>query len=150
MKFKKLSELNMNKKKKVIAVDCDGVIHAYSKSWEGGILYDEPVKDTKEGIQKLKDAGYHIMIYTTRTNPDYRNEKEPEQIAQLKEYLKKYEIPYDEIWTGKGKPMADMYIDDRAIPFTGDWNKTIQDVENFKVWNKSKDYMSSAEVNFKG
>lgn len=31
------------------------------------------------------------------------------------------------------------------ISFKGDWNQTLKDVENFKVWNKPKDYVSSAQ-----
>jgi hypothetical protein len=32
--------------------------------------------------------------------------------------------------------MADIFIDDRAIGFRGDWSQTLKEVENFKVWNR--------------
>jgi hypothetical protein len=52
--------------------------------------------------------------------------------------MAKHEIPYDKIWTF-GKPMADIFIDDRAISFVGDWEDTVKQVENFKVWNRSEE-----------
>jgi hypothetical protein len=30
------------------------------------------------------------------------------------------------------KPPAMVYVDDRAIPFTGDWEKTIADINDFR------------------
>lgn len=34
--------------KKTICVDFDGVIHKYSKGWQGDVIYDEPVEGAKE------------------------------------------------------------------------------------------------------
>jgi hypothetical protein len=37
-------------------------------------------------------------------------------------FLEEHKIPYDEIDDGtKGKPLADYYIDDKAIRFTDNW-----------------------------
>jgi hypothetical protein len=136
----------MGKGKKVAAVDFDGVIHKYGNGWQKGIIYDETVPGAKDGVQALKDAGFYILIYTTRTNPQFRRKGEPEQYDQLVQYLEKNEIPYDQIYVGSGKPMADIYLDDRAIPFTGDWNKAVELATAFKPWNRP-DAKSSAELN---
>jgi len=143
--MKYLEKDNMSKGK-VAAIDFDGVIHQYSNGWQKGIIYDEVVPGAKEGVTALKDAGYHIMIYTTRTNPQFRKKGEPEQYDQLVQYLEKHQIPYDRIYVGSGKPMADVYLDDRAIPFTGNWEQSVKDVRNFKPWNRP-DAKSSAELN---
>ena len=43
--------------------------------------------------------------------------KSPEKaIDHIVNWLNNYEIPYDEIWFGK--PLADVYIDDKAKKFT--------------------------------
>jgi ribonucleotide monophosphatase NagD (HAD superfamily) len=122
-----------------IAVDFDGVIHGYSKGWNGGEIYDEPVPGTKEALEKLRAQKHKIYIVTTRTNKTFgRKETEPDQKKMIEEYMAKHEIPYDKIWTF-GKPMADIFIDDRAISFVGDWEDTVKQVENFKVWNRSEE-----------
>lgn len=136
----------MEKGKKVLGVDVDGCIHYYGKSWEGGLLYDVPVDGVQKGLQNLMDLGYYILIYSTRTNPDFKTPGEPDQYSQLEEYLKKHNIPYHEIYKGNGKPKCYAFIDDRSISFKGDWNQTIEDIKSFKVWNKSKDYISSSEI----
>lgn len=135
-------------KGKVAAIDFDGVIHFYGNGWQGGQIYDKVVPGAKEGIQSLKDAGFRIMIYTTRTNPMYRKKGELEQYPQLIEYLDKNGIVYDQVYVGSGKPMADVYVDDRAIPFSGNWTETAEAVKNFKVWNRPE-AKSSAELNSK-
>jgi len=133
-------------KGKVAAIDFDGVIHQYSNGWQKGIIYDEVVPGAKEGVTALKDAGYHIMIYTTRTNPQFRKKGEPEQYDQLVQYLEKHQIPYDRIYVGSGKPMAHLYLDDRGISFNGDWKKAVNDILKFEVWNRPG-AKSSSELN---
>jgi len=131
---------------KTIAVDLDGVCHSYTKSWQGGIIYDEPVQGAKEGLTELKRLGYRVAIFTTRTNPMYRRKGDPEQHQQIVDYMAKHELPYDEIYVGPGKIMAEVYIDDRAISFKGDWQHTIREVQKFKVWNKEVGAKSSSEL----
>lgn len=125
-------------KKLKIAVDFDGVLHAYSKGWNGGEIYDEPVEGTKAAMEKLKAAGHYLMIFSTRNNFVFRKKDEPDQKIRMEEWLKKHEIPYDKIWTA-GKPMADIYLDDRAIQFKGNWQETLNDINSFTVWNKTED-----------
>lgn len=53
-----------------IAVDFDGVIHAYSKGWQDGTIYDEPIPGAFDGLRTLMHHG-PVFIHTTR---------EPEQV----------------------------------------------------------------------
>lgn len=102
--------------RKVISVDFDGVIHAYSKGWQGDEVYDEPVEGALESINKLQKRGYEVVISTAREN--------------LKPVIKwmtlrwQYEQAMPEITNRKPKAIA--YIDDRAIRFT-----TWKDVKNY-------------------
>ncbi len=120
-----------------IAIDFDGVLHGYSKGYQDGEIYDPPVPGTAEAMKKMKEQGHYLYIFTTRTNKifkkkgDVKDEKYQEN--QIKEWMAKYDIPYDKIWTF-GKPMADLFIDDRAINFAGNWDDTVETVTNFKTW----------------
>jgi len=50
---------------RTIAVDFDGVIHAYSKDWHDGTVYDKPVDGSIEALEKLT-KNYAVFIHTTR------------------------------------------------------------------------------------
>ena len=109
---------------KTIAVDFDGVIHGYSKGWQDGTIYDPPVPGVVRSLDRLRRAGFKVVIYTTRVSN--RSVFQESQAIQVKEYLEKYGIPYDEIFTGE-KPMFFALIDDRAIRFdpSPPWWKTL-------------------------
>lgn len=89
---------------KRICVDFDGVIHRYSKGYQDGSIYDEPVEGAKEAMEKLKEVGYEVIIFTTRAP------------IEIIDWVQKHQIPYDDITKIKIPAMA--YIDDRGIRFT--------------------------------
>lgn len=103
---------------KTLAIDFDGVIHRYSKGFKNGKIYDNPVEGVKKAIDKLKNKGYKIIIFTTRLNPmfDDVNRGVRDVKQNIEEWLDKHEIYYDELTNNK--PPAIAYIDDRGIRFT--------------------------------
>ena len=119
-----------------IAIDFDGVLHLYSKGWNGWEIYDPPVPGAKEAMQKLKAQGHTLYIFSTRSNKIFRKNDPVDHNKAMKTWLEEHGIPFDKIWTF-GKPMADIFIDDRAIGFRGDWDQTVQEVEGFKVWTQA-------------
>lgn len=112
--------------KKTIAFDFDGVIHKYSKGWQDGSIYDEPVKGIKEVIDQLREE-YRVVVYSTRCETN-------EGIFQITTWLKKYNITVDNVCSTK--PPAIIYVDDRAINFNGNCEKLIKDIHNFKPWTE--------------
>jgi len=118
-----------------IAIDFDGVIHSYSRGWQGGEIYDPPVEGTHEALTELRAKGWKIYIFSTRTNKIYHKNDHPPQEERMKTYLEEHGIPYDKIWSF-GKPMADIYLDDRALNFRGKWVDSLQEIEQFQVWNR--------------
>jgi hypothetical protein len=118
-----------------IAIDFDGVIHSYSRGWQGGEIYDLPVEGTREALTELRAKGWKIYIFSTRTNKIYHKNDRPPQEERMKIYLEEHGIPYDKIWSF-GKPMADIYLDDRALNFRGKWVDSLQEIEQFQVWNR--------------
>lgn len=121
-----------------IAIDFDGVLHGYSKGWHDGTIYDPPVPGTAEAMRKLKEQGHTLYIFSTRTNPVFKKKEDAvDQKKNMEDWLKSHEIPFDKVWTF-GKPMADLFIDDRAIGFNGNWEQTLKEVSTFKVWTKGE------------
>lgn len=118
----------MLKEGDTIALDFDGVVHRYSKGWGDGTIYDPPVNGIRGLIYKLKESGYKVVIYSTRA----RSIKG--RIA-MREWLKKYMIEVDSI--AKDKPIAKIYVDDRAINFNGNVKKLETDILKFKPWTET-------------
>lgn len=101
-----------------LLVDFDGVIHKYSKKWQDGSIYDEPVPGVKEALQALLDKGYEIIIFTTRADPHIINGVEqPGQYQEVVDYLNKWAIPFTRVHHGVGKPLAKLLIDDNTYRF---------------------------------
>lgn len=109
-----------------IAVDLDGVILEF-KDWKGVYHFGKPIKNAKRSLEMLRKMGFKIVVYSNRLNP-VTNDAEPLPVLVelVKKALEKHEIPFDEI--SVYKPLAEYYIDDRAIRFGGDWETTMQQV----------------------
>lgn len=114
---------------KHVAIDFDGTIHNDYDGWRlGGEIYGEPLPGAKESIDKLIELGYYITIYSCRTSQEVMGNKAKEQEKLLKDWLNKYNIRWHEVYMGNGKPVAKLYIDDRAWHFTT-WNHIDQIIE---------------------
>lgn len=113
-----------------IAIDFDGVIHKYSKGWQNGKIYDEPVEGVKEALEKLSKK-YRLIVFTTResgTPPELGTIKNTSNVWW---WLRKNELDkyiYDV--TNKKPKEAKLFIDDRAIRFEN-WEDTLSKVEKY-------------------
>lgn len=118
-------------KKIILAIDFDGVIHGYSKGWQDGTIYDPPKENTKWAMDHLKRLGYELVIFSTR-NYDRTVDgiQQKNQIEEIRNYLNKYNIPYDRIHTDAGKPLCKLFLDDNAIRFDN-WTQSIIDITRF-------------------
>ena len=116
----------MNKyKSQAIAVDFDGVIAEFSDGIEE---FGKLIPGAKEAMAELRRLGYKIIIHTARPS-------RKDHLDSLANYLTEKGIPFDEINTNSDcewkstKPIADIYIDDRACRFEGNWEKTLADTK---------------------
>lgn len=116
-------------KKKTVAVDFDGVIHMYTTPINGNeqhLVHDEPVPGAKEWIEELIKH-FNVVILTAR-------HLSKGGLEAAREWLRKWGFPELEV-TGT-KPGAVMYIDDRGYHFKGDNFPTVEEIKNFKPWNR--------------
>lgn len=97
---------------KVVAVDFDGVLHAYRNGWQDGSCYDEPVDGTFEALRTLSGR-YRLVVFTARYDLDAVR-------AWLHEH--RLEHFFDDVTNRK--PAAVAYLDDRAVRFVN-WEQAV-------------------------
>ena len=115
--------------KKTIVFDFDGVIHKYSKGWQDGSIYDEPVEGIKEVISELHKT-YDIFIVSTRCRK-LSGERE------MTLWLEEYGIEYDGLTSIKVP--AIVYVDDRGLTFDPKNIKNlVNDIKNFEPWQNKQ------------
>jgi hypothetical protein len=113
---------------RIVAVDFDGTLFDFAYPGIG------PVKPGgKEALQRFKDLGYKVLIYSCRTCKHYPEifsypgevlDMNRKVVRDMIEALDLHEIPYDSIDDGTmGKPMADFYCDDKGIRFNNNWDE---------------------------
>lgn len=102
-----------------VVVDFDGVLHAY-RGWADGTCYGDWVPGAHQALRAMMRR-YAVAVVTAR---------DPKQVAQ---WLIARGLPVQlehpgPLWDRRGvllvtdrKVPAVAYIDDRAVPFTGDW-----------------------------
>jgi hydroxymethylpyrimidine pyrophosphatase-like HAD family hydrolase len=121
-------------KNEFIAFDFDGVIAEYH-GYKGEENEENPIKEIVETIRELKKQGCKVIIYSTRGD------------KFLKEYCEKHNIPVDYFNnnpkfenSNEGKPVAQVYIDDKTVPFKGQSpEQLVKEILDFKsYWDKTK------------
>jgi hypothetical protein len=130
-KKKKRDPLEEGESLKRVMIDLDKTIHPYRKGWDGGKLEDPPYPEAKKAIEKLRDSGYEIVIFSTRAsllNAEERKQNVEDAIQNISNYLKNHGIYFDRI-TGD-KIAADFYIDDKAIAIkNGNWRDVLSQIK---------------------
>lgn len=112
---------------KILAVDFDDTLIIHNKQ-DGSIV--GPMPNVSEIMHKLKNEGWKIIINSHRAVHD-------NGIEEIKETMKKYNIPYDEIYPYK--PYAAVYLDDKAMHFS-DWNTAYRQLQE-KVFDYKRDIL---------
>lgn len=78
-----------------------------------------PVEGALEAVEVLQQAGYEVVVLTAHTQHQF-----------IRDWLRYYEFP--NLWVTNVKPVADLYVDDRAVRFTGDWRNTMAEIERVR------------------
>jgi capsule biosynthesis phosphatase len=108
-----------------ICFDLDNTLVTYPKK-SGDYTTVEPIEKNINFLKYLKKLGNTIIIYTARRMKTHsgNNGKLLADIGLITfNTLKKYEIPFDEIYFGK--PYANVYVDDLAMNCFDDMEKGI-------------------------
>jgi hypothetical protein len=93
-----------------IAVDWDDcLVDQESQEWLPGAL---------DALRWMRRHKHTIIIHSARARTDYG-------INQIKDKLREYGFPGVKV---KPKPYADLYLDDKAVPFAGSWPELIRTI----------------------
>jgi len=114
----------MNKYKKTILFDLDGVLNTYDGKYDKN--YIPPIKDGAYDLIKELSKDYKIVIFTTRNS-----------LIASKWVIENGLDEYVENVTNV-KELAYLIIDDRCINFNGDYRGLKNKIEKFEVWYKNK------------
>ena len=113
-----IKEVNNLDKKKTLAIDFDGVIHDYSKGFQGlENAYDPPKEGAKEALQYFKSEGYIIKILSSRPSHVIRRWLIKYDLSNLIEEISNHKFP------------ATVYIDDRGFLFKN-WKQCMLEINN--------------------
>lgn len=101
-----------------IAIDFDGVLHSYISARQGpGAMQDPPMPGAMEFIAAVLDAGYAVVVFSTRAATNETREA-------MRRYLVRHGLAAERaqaVYITNLKPKAQLYIDDRGYRFTGAW-----------------------------
>lgn len=117
----------------IICLDFDGVIHRYSEGWRGGEIYDPPVPGFSAWASEAART-FRLVVYSSRSASNAGR-------LNMIEWMQRHDIDPSDFEFMAEKPAAFLTIDDRCIPFKGDWQDPLLAPEvlaSFKPWNMIK------------
>ena len=93
-----------------IIIDMDGTICSEERQFSRCLA--KPKEGSVETVNALFEAGHTIIIYSARTWVEYE---------MTVDWLNKNGVKYHQLFMGK--PIGDVWIDDRAITCEDNWNE---------------------------
>ncbi len=118
-------------RRRVVCVDFDGVIYSNMKYQGTTVLNGLPVPGVAAALMELSKFN-RVIINSSRFEVD-------EGMEAVRRWMHKHDMQYE---LSKHKPTADVYIDDRAVCFNGDWDETLIQVNTFKQWQSDMKFRS--------
>ena len=119
----------MNNNKIIIDLD-DTICSTKNGDYENSIPKEKVIKKIKE----YKNLGFEIIIYTSRNMRTYKGNVElikANTLPIIIKWLKKFDVPYDQIIVGKPWPsFGGIYVDDKAIRPDEFINLTYSEIQN--------------------
>lgn len=124
----------------ILCIDFDGVIHRYSRGWQGGEIYDDATPGFFEWAIQAAEY-FELVIYSSRSKTKEGRDSMQEWLDWQAGAWRRDGGP--ERWSAKvpvftfahEKPPAFLTIDDRALTFNGNWSDFAPSfLADFRPW----------------
>lgn len=112
----------MNKQKKTILIDLDGVLNTYCGDFDENFI--PPIKDGADKFLEKLSNNYNLKIFTTRNK------------LLTSKWLIQNNIDKFISDVTNTKESAWLITDDRCVNFSGNYNLTMNQISDFSVWYK--------------
>jgi hypothetical protein len=111
---------------KTAIIDFDGTLCRFEFPRVG-----PPEPNVKKALVAIKEMGYVIKVHSCRTATYWSGQNRKHHIVAIKRFMLQNELPFDEIIIDENmdKPIADVYIDDRAINYDGNWLNIVEQLK---------------------
>lgn len=103
----------------LVCVDLNGVLDAYT-GWRGAQHWDAPAEGAAMFLSELRANGCRVVVFTTRY---YRD---------AWDWLARHGLSEFVTDVTDRKPAADVFLDDRGLPFRGDFDAALRDMASFR------------------
>ncbi len=103
-----------------VCVDLDGVLNLYD-GWRGADFFHPPRPGAADFLRDLKAQNFRVVIFTIRWAEHVEQWLERNNLRRFVDSV-----------TDK-KPVAHVYLDDRAICFRGDFEQALKQIAAFKA-----------------
>lgn len=127
----------------ILCIDFDGVIHRYSRGWQGGELYDPVTEGFFEWALEAQEL-FTLVIYSSRSkSAEGRLDMQIWLDVQFQEWKRKAigqrgKIAKPVFTFANEKPNAFLTIDDRCVRFDGVWSMyRPSDLRRYEPWTTS-------------
>lgn len=97
-----------------IIIDLDGTICTEEKTFSRSMA--KPIQGAMQSVNKLFEEGHTIIIYSARSWNEFE---------MTTDWLKRNHFKYHQLMMGK--PVGDVWIDDRAIEFKN-WKEILKKI----------------------
>ena len=134
MKDKPIKSKFPDRDGRTVLVDFDGTLAEFTENWRY-LEIGPPKKDALKLLKLLKQRGYHIMIYSARTDRSciVRTKAEANlNMEDMQAWLRIHGMMrfIDEIWCGD-KPLG-VIVDDMAVHANGDVDAMVARVDELQ------------------
>ena len=117
--------------RRTLCVDFDGVLHSYTSPWAGvDVVPDPPVPGALAFLASAVER-FRVAVFSARSH-------QPGGINAMRAWLGAHGLAPDVVKALEfptEKPQAIVYIDDRAVCFTGTF-PSLDDLAAFRPWNR--------------